>query len=224
MSILRRRSLFAALTVAAVATLATAAAFAAAGTASVPRDGVLAFDIVRNGKPIGTHTYRFSTEGERTKVEIRTDISFQLLFIPVYRFEHESREIWENNRLTSLESSTNDNGTPVKLRVYRDEDSLMVIGEDGMMHVDREIIPASLWNRLVLDRNKLLMTTSGSVKSTQVEYVGEETVEVRGQPHKARHFRLTGQFSRDLWYDENDVLVRVRFEASDGSTVQYVPK
>lgn len=196
-----------------------------AHAAGMPRDGVLAFDIVRNGEAIGTHTYRFRTEGERTEVEIRTEIDYRLLFIPVYRFEHESHEVWESNYLASLESSTNDNGTPVRVRVTRDEDSLMVVGEDGTMHVDREVIPASLWNRLVLDRNQLLMTTSGNVKSAQVQYVGEETIEVRGEKRMARHFRLTGQFSRDLWYDdEDDVLVRVRFEASDGSTVQYVLK
>ena len=202
----------------------TLLASGAAEAASVPKDGILAFDIVRNGKAIGTHTYRFSTDGERTEVRIRTDIDFRLLFIPVYRFEHDSREVWENGHLAELESTTNENGTPVKLRVTREDDTLMVVAEDGTLHVDREVIPASLWNRLVLDRNRLLMTTSGNVKSTQVQYVGEDTIEVRGEKRQTRHFRLTGEFNRELWYDSEDVLVRVRFEASDGSTVQYVLK
>lgn len=193
-----------------------------AEAAGVPEDGVLAFDIVRNGKPIGTHTYRFDRHGERTEVRIRTNIDYRLLFIPVYRFEHESLEVWENGRLARLESDTNENGTPVKLRVQREEDTLMVVGEDGTMHVDREIIPASLWNRLVLNRHEILTTISGNVKSMQVAYVGEETLEVRGEKRRTYHFRLTGEFERDLWYDRSDVLVRVRFEASDGSTVQYV--
>ena len=125
----------------------------AASAAGVPEDGVLAFDIVRNGEAIGTHTYRFDRSGGRTEVRIKTDINFRLFFIPVYRFEHESKEVWQDGRLDSLESNTNENGTPVKLQVHRDEDSLMVYGEDGNLHVDREIIPASLWNRLVLDRS-----------------------------------------------------------------------
>lgn len=200
--------------------VSTAPGFAA----GVPANGVLAFDIVRNGEAIGTHTYQFSQSGERTEVRIKTDINFRLLFIPVYRFEHESVEVWQNGQLSSLTSNTNENGTPVKLQVHREEDSLMVMGEDGNLHVDREIIPASLWNRLVLDRNEILTTVSGNVKSVQVEYVGEEIIEIRGVKTPTQHFRLTGEFERDLWYDKTDVLVSVQFEADDGSTVAYVLK
>ena len=192
--------------------------------AGVPEDGVLAFDIMRNGEAIGTHTYRFNKSGNGTEVRIKTDIDFRLLFIPVYKFEHESREVWRNGRLTSLESNTNENGTPVKLAVHREEDSLMVMAEDGNLHVDREIIPASLWNRLVLNRTETLTTVSGNLKTFQVEYVGEEIIDVRGQKTTTQHFRLTGEFERDLWYDNTDVLVGVRFEADDGSTVAYVLK
>ena len=153
----------------------------AASAAGVPKDGLLAFDIVRNGEAIGTHTYHFDRSGDRTEVRIKTDINFRLFFIPVYRFEHESTEVWQDGKLASLESSTNENGTPVKLQVHRDEDSLMVYGEDGNLHVDREIIPASLWNHLVLNRSQTLTTISGNVKKFEVEYVGETELEVQGK-------------------------------------------
>ena len=203
-----------------VALLLTLGLTGVASAAGVPKDGVLEFDIVRNGEAIGTHTYRFDCSGDRTEVRIKTDINFRLFFIPVYRFEHESKEIWQDGKLNSLESNTNENGTPVKLLVHRDEDSLMVYGEDGNLHVDREIIPASLWNRLVLDRSQTLTTISGNVKKFEVEYVGETELEVRGQKVMTQHFRLTGEFERELWYDKDDVLVGVRFEASDGSKVE----
>ena len=121
--------------------------------AGVPKDGVLAFDIVRNGEAIGTHTYRFDHSGDRTEVRIKTDINFRLFFIPVYRFEHESKEVWQDGKLDRGIEYQRER-QPVKLQVHRDEDSLMVYGEDGNLHVDREIIPASLWNRLVLDRSR----------------------------------------------------------------------
>ena len=100
-----------------------------------PEGGVLVFEILRNGEAIGTHTYRFDQSEERTEVRIKPDIDFRLLFIPIYKFEHASREVWQDGRLTSLESNTNENGTPVKLEVHRDENSLMVISEDGNLHV-----------------------------------------------------------------------------------------
>lgn len=190
----------------------------------VPEGGVLAFDIMRNGAAIGTHTFHFNKSSDQTEVRIKTDIDFRLLFIPIYKFEHESLEVWQNGRLTSLVSNTNENGTPVKLEVHHDEDSLMVMAEDGNLHVDREIIPASLWNHLVLNRTETLTTVSGNLKTFQVEYIGEESIDVLGQQTITQHFRLTGEFERDLWYDNADVLVGVRFEANDGSIVAYVLK
>ena len=193
-------------------------------TEGVPEDSILSFNIVRNGSAIGTHTYRFDRYGVRTEVRIKTAIDFRLLLIPVYRFEHESHEVWENCRLSSLQSFTNENGTPVKLQVFLDEDFLMVMSEDGEGHVDREIIPASLWNRMILERKETFSTISGNLKRFEVTYVGQEDVEIQGTTSSAQHFRLSGEFERDLWYDANDILVRVQFEASDGSTVAYVLK
>jgi hypothetical protein len=192
--------------------------------AGVPEGRVLAFDIMRNGEAIGTHTYHFNKSTDRTEVWIKTYIDYRLLFIPIYKFEHESREVWRDGRLTSLESNTNENGTPVKLEIHRDKNSLLVVAKDGNLYVDREIIPASLWNHLLLNRNKTLTTVSGNLKTFQVEYVGEESIDLRGQQTTTQHFRLIGEFERDLWYDNTDVLVGVRFEADDGSTVAYVLK
>ena len=106
----------------------------------------------------------------------------------------------------------------------REDPAVMVMGEDGEFHVDRDIIPASLWNRMMLKRNETLTTISGNLKRFEVTYVGQEDVKIRGTMSPAQHFRLSGEFERDLWYDANDILVRVRFEASDGSTVAYVLK
>ena len=57
-----------------------------ASSAGVPKDGVLEFDIVRNGEAIGTHTYLFDRSANRTEVRIKTEINFRLFFISVYLF------------------------------------------------------------------------------------------------------------------------------------------
>ena len=75
---------------------------------------------------------------------------------------------------------------------------------------------------MILERSQTLATISGNVKKFKVEYVGAEQLKVRGKKVTTQHFQLTGEFKRELWYDKNDVLVSVRFEASDGSTVAYV--
>ena len=193
----------------------------AASAAGVPKDGVLAFDIVRDGEAIGTHTYRFDRSGDRTEVRIKTDINFRLFSIPVYRFEHESKEVWQDGKLDSLESNTNENGTgetpsPSGRRFP------WSMAKTAISMSTAKSFPQAFG--IVRSRPQPDLTTiSGNVKKFEVEYVGEAELDVRGK-NTTQHFRLTGEFERELWYDKDDVLVGVRFEASDGSTVAYVLK
>ena len=190
---------------------------------SLPSEGRLDFSITRNGKAIGTHIYRFAQDGQRTTVDIRTDIDFRLLFIPVYRFRHQSREVWEGDRLKAMESETNDNGDPVHLTVRAEGSKLTVQGKDGPQTIERSAIPASLWHASTLEGRRLLSTVSGGVMEIKIEYLGEKTLQIHGKPVVTGHYRMSGGYDRELWYDRrNDVLVRVRFEADDGSQVEYV--
>ena len=198
-------------------------AFGVNAPRSLPSEGRLDFSITRNGTAIGTHIYRFAQAGERTTVEIRTNIDFRLLFIPVYRFRHQSREIWDGDRLMAMESETDDNGEPVRLSVHAEGTTLKVQGKDGAQTIERSAIPASLWHASTLDGRRLLSTVSGGVMEINVEYLGEKTLEIAGESVVTRHYRMSGGYDRELWYDRrNDVLVRVRFEADDGSQVEYV--
>ena len=180
----------------------------------------LAFTITRNGKPIGSHIYKFQRDGERMTVDIKTDIDFRFLSLPVYRFRHESREIWDGKQLLRLVSNTDDNGEPVTLDV-RAEGKVLKIGEE--VEVDAEAVPASLWSPLVVERHKLLDTVNGTVLATKAEDLGVETLTVGEQTISAHRYRLSGDYERDLWYDSRDgTLVRVLFKAEDGSDVEYV--
>src|SRR3546814_12899986 len=57
----------------------------------------------------------------------------------------------------------------------------------------------------------------------QVADLGPDTVFVKGSKEAAHHYAITGDLQRELWYDSNHVLVRVRFKAKDGSTIEYMP-
>jgi len=188
-------------------------------------DRTLAFTITRNGSAIGSHVYTIDRQGERTVVEIKTDIDFRLLSLPVYRFKHESHEIWDGDRLVRLVSNTDDNGDPVSLDVRAEGPVLKVGSNDKAVDVDSMAVPASLWNQDVVRRERLLDTVNGTVLKTSATDLGDDTVTVAGKEVPARRFRLSGDYDRDLWYDRRDgALLRVQFEATDGSEVAYVRK
>jgi hypothetical protein len=58
--------------------------------------------------------------------------------------------------------------------------------------------------------------------SIQADHLGSERIEVAGQAIVAEHYVVSGDFERELWYDDQGRLVRVRFRASDGSLLEYV--
>jgi len=51
---------------------------------------------------------------------------------------------------------------------------------------------------------------------------GQQAVSVRGNTVQARHFVITGDLERELWFDGNNVLVKVRMKGKDGSDIQYL--
>ncbi len=180
-----------------------------ASAMSLPDSGSLRFDVVRKGKDIGDHSYQFSGSGNSFTVKVDTDVAVKIPLIraKVYSFEHHSVEKWNSGKLSSVSSTTNDDGEPHKLNT-----------------AGNGTLPASLWNEDIVKAKKLLNTIDGKTMSVRVSELGTEAVQVQGGKVNAHHYRLSGGLARDLWYDDSGNLARVAFKADDGSTVTYVRK
>ncbi|MAU60015.1 MAG: hypothetical protein CMI62_04700 [Parvibaculum sp.] len=193
-----------------------------AASAAAPSGGELDFTVLRGDDEIGTHRLVFTQDGDELKVKIDTNVAVKMLGIAVYRFEHDGSEIWRDGHLVSLESKTNDDGTPHRLEV-KEENGKLVVDGDGRQGTEQiGVIPASLWNDNLVKQTALLNTLDGSSMPVTVGKLGTETVEVNGKPVAATHYSVTGKLNRELWYDENGVLVQVRFAGADGSEITYV--
>lgn len=193
-------------------TLLTAIGLALASpinAASIPSSGRLDFDVIRKGKDIGNHSYKFSGSANSLSVQVSTDIVVKvpLIRLTAYSFKHNSVEKWRGNKLVKVSSSTNDDGTPHQLNT----------GGKG-------VLPASLWNIDAMRNGKLLNTVDGTIMPVRVSDLGKETITVRGGQIPAQHYRLSQGLDRDLWFDSKGNLARVVFKADDGSTVTYVRK
>lgn len=204
--------------------LFTSAQSAVAVSTGALSDKRIAFTVTRNGNAIGSQVYNFVRKNDKIIVNIQTDIDFKFLSVPLYRFEHESREVWQGNRLLRLVSKTNDNGDPVDLDVRADGNVLKIEGGNGeVQDVDSLAVPASLWNEVIVKRNTVVDTVNGKLLSMKVADLGDETIMVAGEPVAAHHYRLSGEYNRDVWYDKKDgSLLKVSFKGPDGSDLEYV--
>lgn len=229
-----RRARIAALLTGALAVAAVAAAVApvaparAAGWA-LPENGELAFDVMRAGEPIGRHVLTFHNPAEdELRVRIAIDLEVRFIGIPVFRYSHQSQEVWRDGRLARLSTRTNDDGREyfvdaTKAVTGGDETSVIEIRHpEGTVTAPPDIVPTSYWNRAILSRPHLLNTQDGRLLDVGVETLGLETVTARGQMRRATRYRLTGDLRLDLWFDDGGQLVKLRFEDKSGTEIDYV--
>jgi len=191
---------------------------------SVHDGATLNFTVIRKGETIGTHVIEFSNTGKRVGVHIKTDVEVKLAFIPLYHFNHEGNEVWTDGRLSSLISSTDDDGANHALTVEGGGSALKVIGDGKSSSVNPTIIPASLWHPDLARPGSasILNTLDGHLMAVDVAFGGEENIVAYNETVRARHFVMSGELERDLWYGPDGMLVKASFKGSDGSDIQYV--
>jgi Family of unknown function (DUF6134) len=82
--------------------------WAAAQAGKVPADRI--FDVLLKGKTIGRHAITFTPQGSGFWAATRLELKVKLAFISLLDMSHQSRELWQDGRLTQLESMTEDDG------------------------------------------------------------------------------------------------------------------
>jgi hypothetical protein len=179
------------------------------------------FAIQRNGEDIGRHKVTFKRRGERLEVRIKVTVDYRLLFIPIYRFEHDAHEIWKDGALQELRTTTNDNGESYDV-VVQPRETGMLLTVNGEEHdVRRDAVPSSLWRQDMARSGQLIDPADGEVMRVNVSDAKWVQVTVRGATIRARYFVMTGDLERELWYDSAGMLVKVRFSGDDGSELQF---
>ncbi|MGE5516925.1 MAG: DUF6134 family protein [Bacteroidota bacterium] len=196
-------------------------AVTAAHAVEVPRDS-LNFTVLRNGDVVGTHSVRFQPQPDGLRVAVDTNVVVKMAMIPVYRFEHHGQELWQNDQLVALNSTTNDDGTHHTLKVSAAASALDVNGDGTVSHLPSVTLPASLWNRATTTQSTLMNSLDGHAMAVHVSDLGDDTVTVHGQPRRAHHYAMAGDLARELWYDGSGTLVQLRFKGKDDSDIQYV--
>lgn len=177
----------------------------------------MAFDIRREGDSIGRHAVAFRRDGGRLEVDIEIDISISLAFIPVFAYRHRNSEVWQDGRLVSLDSTTDDDGTRYAVTARAVGDSLQVVGSEGEKRLPGDILPTSYWDARTVSQTRLLDTQRGRVLEVAPLFLGAESLE--GGVAARRH-RLSGDLDVDLWYSPDGEWLKIAFEAR-GAEISY---
>jgi len=182
--------------------------------------GDISFEIRREGEPIGHHWVEFDREGDEIRVTSRAELIVDFSLFD-YRFDYQSSDIWRDGHLVSLQATVDDDGDVLNISAWRSGADLVIDGPEGLKDVSSDIFPTNHWNPAVLNSATTLNTLTGEIIPSTFVRLGDEMVETASGPRLATKYLLTLHREVEVWYDRAGHWVRLRFQARDGSTVDY---
>jgi Domain of unknown function (DUF6134) len=188
--------------------------------AAAQRD--LRFRALRHGSPIGEHRVTFQPDGDRLAVETHIDIAVKVLFLTAFRFKHEAEEIWHAGRLVSVKSTTDDNGTLLRVTGNAVEDGFRIVGEDGPFLAAGHLLTSNaLWDSRIVRENRLIDVQHGGEIGLVTKPLGDEQVDTPQGPVRAsRHQMITPYYAGSVFHDSDGRWVKALLELK-GETIEY---
>lgn len=188
-----------------------------------PADGdEISFKVLRKGNDFGTHKISFSGDPDG-KLVVTSEVSLRAGLGPItaFRYTLEAQETWQDGVLVGLSGTTNDNGDRLQVEADKQGDGLNVAGTEYSGLVDLGILPSSHWHKGQVTASRILSTEDGEVLDVTTQQVGRETISVAGRQVEADRYLLKSDIDLDLWYDTQNRLVKLAFEAR-GQNIEYV--
>ncbi len=180
------------------------------------------FDVYIDDKRVGTHRFQVSEKNGQKRVQSDADFEYKFLFITAYRYEHSASELWANNCLANIKSSTNANGKRISVVGRQTGSGFSIEQEDkpvtlpDCVHITRPDSYSSL------NQSKLLNPQTGEYLDVDVEKIGEEMRNIRGEQVVATRFKLTArEVDVTLWYSSSDEWLALESVAKGGRIIRY---
>lgn len=197
-----------------------APAFAEALSPDTAPTGTFVYKVMRDGDVVGEQRADFERRGTDLSVITDVRINVTLLGISVYDFSQRIEEKWAQGVLVELRSDADDDGNHRVVRLTRNGERLVGSYDGKERDLPGYLIPTTLWNSAAVGHSAVLDTVRGRERDTRVEDKGLEQLTLPIGTIQARHYIFTGEFNREVWYNESGVLVAGQFEAKDGSIIR----
>jgi hypothetical protein len=204
------------LSVVTVALLALAPWPARADTA-----GGYTFTVFKDGDPVGKHRFVFDRNGARIEIREATEIQVKLAMIPIYTFEHQARELWQDGRVIKVDATTNDNGEKLDISVRPDGQGYVRTVNGRVDRFDASKRMLAVWNKDTLKHHDFFSVVEDQTLKVSFQRIGREKLSLHGQMLDVDHYRMVGDEERDLWFDNAGQIVKVEFQRR-GADIVYV--
>ena len=182
-----------------------------------------AFDVYLDKSKIGKHTFTY----DNNLLTSRAKFNVKVLFINAYKYDHTSKERWQDDCLEGIEVNTTEDKLTTKVNGKKTSVGFEV--SDGKSN---QTLPActmtfAYWNPKILSQNKLLNPQNADYLDTHFEKQANESIMVKGKPTDTTHYKLTGSLNGknklniELWYNQKNEWVALKSITPEGYNIIY---
>lgn len=183
------------------------------------------FRVWLDDTPIGYHQVSINNESNRKTVQTVANFDVRFLFIPVYSYNHETRELWEDGCLVNITSKTDDNGDNYFINSKQQKKELALETQDGFTKLGGCVRTFAYWDIDLLKSERLLNTQTGEYQTVTITDMGIGNLLIDEDQVEARHFRLVIEdMTIDLWYTKEMRWLALESVTESGALLRYLPE
>jgi hypothetical protein len=184
----------------------------------------LTFDVFLDERPIGVQRFGLETTPNGLRVETEAAFELTVLRITAFAYEHRNVELWRDGCLHSIDSSTNSNGKPYRVKGSAVGDVFLVSNGAGERRLAECVGTFSYWDKQgLLQRSKLLNSQTGEYVNVTARALGPGRLKLGDRELPVERYELRG---RDLeiqlaYSAETGEWVALDSEVAGGRTLRY---
>lgn len=182
----------------------------------------LEFDIYRNNKHIGKHTFSFKRQDNKLSVESEIDFEIKKLGVVLYKYNVKGEEVYENNNLIKFNSKTRQNKKDKYVNINVENNNFLIDGSSYKGTAPISFIIGTWWNHSIIRAKAQISAVSGRIIKQKIEFIGKEKLKVEDKVYNTLHFNISStdkklnkdkKLNTDVWYDEETLnLIKVYFD------------
>lgn len=166
---------------------------------------------------VGNFTNVIRQDDGAVVVESRLRIATGIFGVVLYRLKEDRREVWRDGRLVEYESRADDDGTVRVTRGRAAGENFLIDGAAGRIEAPADLRTTNAWSEKTTGATVLMGTQRGELNSVVVKFASADLLEIGSKTVPARHYVISGNMDRHIWFDRRGVLVKQSFPASSGT-------
>ena len=169
------------------------------------------FDIYRNDKNIGKHTFSFIKKDNQFTVKSEINFEIKKFGVVLYKYHVIGTEIYQDGELVKFNSKTNQNGKKKYVNLKLVNGEYEIDGSSYKGNAPSDYLLGTWWNHSIVKAKAQISAVSGRIIKQKVTFLGKEKIKIGEKYIDALHFNFSSmdqklnkkkKLNTDVWYEE----------------------